>query len=246
MNNVKYIKKVVLPKNEECIFVDKTWRESPAFKITRSNILNWNNKIGNSISQDQLGRTVAPLDENTLQIPLQYLPIHELENSVSPQVFLSIYLSLRNDEQIRLKDIDYNQEGYSEYNISSKVSNVIGEIANSPVSRVKLTENMLNTEYEIYFVADYNFTGIYVYDESDESIEPIKLTYLYSEEEQDDFTFEVSHLYKIINGRYIKDCSNSNTVFTNGIHQKEFDLSNFDLNDNNTVGEAIVGQAIVG
>ena len=68
----KYIDKVILPKNEECIFVDKTWRDSPAYKITKANILNWNSKLSNTLTRNDIGRKVPPSEYG--QIPLQYIP----------------------------------------------------------------------------------------------------------------------------------------------------------------------------
>jgi len=75
LSKIKYIKKVILPKNEECVFVDKTWRESPAFKITKANILNWNNKYSNALTNNDIGVKVPPLDATTGQVPSQYIPM---------------------------------------------------------------------------------------------------------------------------------------------------------------------------
>ena len=236
MANIKYIEKVILPKDEECVFVDKTWRNSPAFKITKGNILNWNTKFSKSLSDNDIGIKIPPLENG--QIPSQYLPSSIL-GSISPEMFLLIYLTIRNDTEIKLVGTTYNNEigGYS-YTIQQKQQNVLGEIANTPVSKVIINENNLyNTTYEIYFVADQNFQGLYYINLNNQQQ---KITYTYSNEEEDDFTFIAGHLYKITNGLKVKDCSNVNINFTNGVHQKVFN------NINVTTTSPIVGQGKVG
>ena len=222
MGNTKYIKKVILPKNEECVFVDKTWRESPAFKITKANIINWNSKMTNTLSEDDIGIKVPPLNVSG-QIPSEYIPT-TIIGSASPATLLLVYLTTRNDEDIKLKGTEYNSttDGY-DYIIETKEENVTGEIGNFPVKKVILQSEMfempLNANYEIYFVADEGFQGIF----KKEGSLIQRISYEFSNREQYDFIFQTGHLYRIKNN-IVKDCSNIDATFENGIHQKSFDL----------------------
>ena len=218
-DNKKYIDKVILPKNEECIFVDKTWRDSPAYKITKANILNWNSKLSNTLTRNDIGRKVPPLEYG--QIPLQYIPSNAI-GTASPATLLLIFLTSRNDEEIMLKPTVRDLSlGITEYIIEEKTLNVKGEIGNAPVKKVILDSEMFNMEtnadYEIYFVADENFQG--VYKKTGQLIE--ELEYVYTEREEYDFVFQAGHLYRIKNNK-IKDCSNTDATFDNGIHEKSF------------------------
>lgn len=238
---IKYIDKVILPKNEECIFVDKTWRNSPAYKITKANILNWNSKFSKTISQDEIGVTIAPLDEETHQVPIQYLPVQDM-NEIPPIAYLRIYLTLRNDNQVRLTDTEFNQDTVSyEYKINSSIANVIGQIANKPVTKVKLNKLMAKkTGYEIYFVADNNFSGIEIETASNE-YSPIEYFPIVGDDTTD-FTFIPGHLYKIYDQK-VKDCSNMLTDYTNGIYEKAFNIPTDPTLP--VIGEGEVGSAHV-
>lgn len=238
---IKYIDKVILPKNEECIFVDKTWRSSPAYKITKANILNWNSKFSKSISQDEIGVTIAPLDEETHQVPIQYLPVQDM-SEIPPIAYLRIYLTLRNDNQVRLTDTEFNQDTVSyEYKINSPVANVMGQIANKPVTKVKLNKLMAKkTGYEIYFVADNNFSGIEIEMAFDE-YSPVEYFPIVGDDTTD-FTFIPGHLYKIYDQK-VKDCSNMLTDYTNGIYEKAFNIPTDPTLP--VIGEGEVGSAHV-
>ena len=148
-----------------------------------------------------------------------------------------MYLTTRNDQNIRLRDTTYNIENSSqEYIVDNIITNVIGEIANNPVSKVILNlNNLYNKPYQIYFVPGYTFQGIFNGNE--------KITYQYSNIEGYDFTFITGHLYKITNGLKIKDCSNTNANFVNGIHQKMFHISTDPTAP--VIGEGEIGSAQV-
>ena len=253
MTDVKYIKKVILPKNEECIFVDKTWRESPAFKITKANILNWNTKFAKALTQDQIGVTIAPLDQTTKQIPSQYIPTSVID-STPPVTYLTIYATLRNDNDIKLASTvnDSETSGYK-YIVNTNQDST-GQLANTPVNKVFLSRNILRKDYEVYFVADTNFTGVYIEALEDEDSDngyiilsnnrQSEYYYDYTNEEQYGFEFIEGHLYRILTEQHeIKDCSNLNLAFNNGIHEKIFFFS---ANPSSSVvGEGQVGSAIV-
>lgn len=219
MGNIKYIEKVVLPHNEECIFVDKTWRESPASKITKANIINWNTKFSKTLTENDIGEKIPPLENHV--IPSHYIP-SSVVGTASPQTLLLVYLTVRNDENIKLAKTIFNNENFQyEYTIQQKKQNCIGEIGNNPVKKVIINENNLyNQEYEIYFVADENFEGLFYIGINDE-IKPIE--YVYSNIQEYDFNYQPGHLYKITNGIKIKDCSNMDIDnYEDGIHQKQF------------------------
>ena len=254
MTNVKYIKKVILPKNEECIFVDQTWRNSPAYKITKANILNWNTKFSKMVTQDQVGQTIAPLDQETGQIPSEYIPTSVID-STPPITYLTIYATLRNDQDIKLANTQFDEDTNKYNYILTTKQNSVGELAHTPVNKVFLSRNILKQDYEIYFVADSGFMGVYVENpeaEQGADNEYIVLSnnrqsgyyYEFSSDEQCDFNFIEGHLYRILaKDHKIKDCSNLDISFTNGIHQKTFFFT-ADPNES-VVGKAAVGTAIV-
>lgn len=254
MANVKYIKKVILPKNEECIFVDQTWRDSPAYKITKANILNWNTNFSKMVTQDQIGQTIAPLDQETGQIPSEYIPT-ALIDSTPPITYLTIYATLRNDQDIKLANTQYDDEtsGYN-YILTTKQAPV-GELAHTPVNKVFLSRNILRQEYEVYFVADAGFIGIYIQNPDAEqgadneyimldNDQSSKYYYEYSNNELYGFNFIEGHLYRILTKSHkIKDCSNLDISFTNGKHEKTFFFaSNANLP---IIGEGEIGSAQV-